>query len=93
MSNWYLYIVKCSDDSLYTGITKDVDRRIEEHNSNDQLGARYTRGRRPVNLVYLEEWQTRSEVSKREFEVKRLCKKDKLVLINSSKDITKGNSN
>ncbi|MBE9502976.1 MAG: GIY-YIG nuclease family protein, partial [Proteobacteria bacterium] len=47
MNMWYVYIVQCSDDSLYTGITKDLTRRVEEHNSNDILGARYTRARRP----------------------------------------------
>jgi putative endonuclease len=81
MSPWYVYIVKCADDSLYTGIAKDVDRRIEEHNHSNLLGARYTRGRRPVSLVYHETLDSRSQASKRENEIKRLSRKDKESLV------------
>ena len=81
MENWYIYIVRCADASLYTGITKDIQRRVEEHNCHDQLCARYTRSRRPVNLVYQEGSYTRSEATKRENEIKRLSKKEKESLI------------
>lgn len=81
MPDWYIYIVKCSDKSLYTGITLDVGRRVEEHNSNDLLGARYTRCRRPVTLVYEESAPSRSEAAKREAAIKRLRRDEKKGLI------------
>lgn len=81
MPDWYIYIVKCSDKSLYTGITRDVKRRIEEHNSNDLLGARYTRCRRPVTLVYVENAGSRSEATKREAAIKKLRRDEKKSLI------------
>ena len=78
---WYVYILRCSDNSLYTGIATDVDRRVDEHNQDNTLGARYTRARRPVKLVYREEVETRSEALKREYTIKQLSKKDKEVLV------------
>ena len=78
---WYVYILRCSDNSLYTGIATDVDRRVDEHNQDNTLGARYTRARRPVKLVYREEVETRSEALKREYAIKQLSKKDKEVLV------------
>jgi putative endonuclease len=80
MKDWYVYIVKCSDESLYTGITVDVNRRIEEHN-NSTKGAKYTRSKRPVHLVYSETQADRSSASKRESAIKKLSRKDKLLLI------------
>ena len=77
---WYVYIVQCSDDSLYTGISTDIARRILEHN-NSKKGAKYTKTRRPVNLVYSEQHTDRSEASKREYYIKKLTRKDKLNLI------------
>jgi len=78
---YYLYILQCSDDTLYTGITTDLERRVEEHNSSDK-GAKYTRARRPVTLVYSEEYENRSEASKREYFVKKkMSRKDKVSLI------------
>ena len=74
-------MVRCSDDSLYTGIATDVARRMIEHNTNDVLAARYTRARRPVMLVYQEKHDTRSAASKREYEIKQMGKKEKLMLI------------
>ena len=65
---WYLYILECKDGSYYTGITKDIPRRIEMHNAGK--GARYTRSHRPVKLVYFAEYEIESEVRKREVEVK-----------------------
>ena len=81
MSNWYVYIVRCSDNTLYAGVTKDIGRRVAEHNTNDKLGARYTQSRRPVTLVYEEGSESRSQASKRELEIKRLTKKRKEFLI------------
>jgi putative endonuclease len=78
---YYVYIVKCADDTLYTGISTQLERRIEEHNSSDR-GAKYTRVRRPVELVYSEEYPDRSSASKREYEIKkRMTREKKLALI------------
>ena len=78
---YYVYIVKCADDTLYTGIATQLDRRIEEHNSSDK-GAKYTRVRRPVELVYSEEYPDRSAASKREYEIKKkMTRKEKLALV------------
>ena len=74
---WAVYILRCADGSLYTGITRDVARRVEEHNSNGALAARYTRSRRPVVLVYQEPAATRSAASKREYRIKRMTRGDK----------------
>ncbi len=81
MKPWNVYILRCSDDSLYTGVAKDVERRVEEHNTDNRLGARYTRGRRPVELVYQEGFASRSEACRRESEIKRLKRKEKLELL------------
>ncbi|MFK7862266.1 MAG: GIY-YIG nuclease family protein [Granulosicoccus sp.] len=82
---WALYIVECNDGSLYTGVTTDLDRRVSEHNGcgpgANGRGAAYTRGRRPVTLVYHEQHFDRSEACKREFFVKQLSRTDKLQLI------------
>lgn len=79
--NWCVYIVKCSDNTLYTGITMDVGRRIVEHNSGDLQGAKYTRGRRPVCLVYQEFFDSRSAATKRENKIKQLSRAEKEFLI------------
>ena len=78
--SYYIYIVRCSDNTLYTGITTDVKRRVEEHN-NSEKGAKYTKLRRPVSLVYSEASQDRSSASKREYVIKKLTRKEKLELI------------
>ena len=75
-----MYIVRCSDGTLYTGIARDVRRRITEHNSADG-GSRYTRSRRPVELVYSERLSSRSEALKREYAVKRLPRAKKEMLL------------
>ncbi len=67
---WYVYIVQCDDRSLYTGITKDLDARLAQHNAGD--GAKYTRARRPVQLVYSERAQGRGLAQRREFAIKRM---------------------
>ena len=77
---WFVYVVRCSDDSLYTGITTDINRRIEEHNTSNK-GAKYTRTRRPVKLEYKEVYVDRSTASKREYAIKKLTRKQKLNLI------------
>jgi len=78
---YHLYILKCFDNTLYTGITTDLTRRIEEHNSSSK-GAKYTRMRRPVELVYSEEYEDRSAASKREYEIKKKMNRvEKLELI------------
>lgn len=75
----YTYILRCSDGSLYTGWTNDIERRIEDHNAG--RGAKYTKPRRPVELVYYEEYQTKEEAMKREYAIKRLSRSKKLQLI------------
>lgn len=81
-SIWYLYILRCRDGSLYTGITTDVDKRFEAHASGK--GAKYTRGRGPLTLVYREECVDHSAALKRELEVKKLTRQEKELLIQSS---------
>ena len=78
---YYVYIVQCADDTLYTGIATELERRVLEHNESDK-GAKYTRVRRPVNLVYSEEYPDRSTASKREYEIKKkMSRAEKLALI------------
>lgn len=77
---YYLYILQCADDSLYTGITVDIDRRLSEHNDS-KLGAKYTKARRPVVLVYAQEFADRSSASKEENRIKQLSRAQKLELI------------
>lgn len=74
-------MVECADKTLYSGITTDLERRIQEHNNSDK-GARYTRAKRPVVLVYSEQLPDRSTASKREYELKQLSREDKLKLRN-----------
>ena len=80
-SNWYVYLVRCRDGSLYTGIAKSPEKRVEEHNNDNQLGAKYTRARRPVKLVHQEKLTSRSLAAKRESEIKRLTKQQKELLV------------
>jgi len=76
---WYVYIICCSDNSLYTGVTTDVSRRIKEH--NQKSGANYTRTRTPVKLVYQESHPTRSSALKREVQIKKWSRAKKIDLI------------
>ena len=76
------YLLRCSDGSLYCGYTNDLKKRVAEHNSSKN-GARYTRSRRPVILVYSESFNTKSEALKRESEIKKMSKKHKEMLISS----------
>ena len=79
-TDWFVYILECNDKTLYTGITTDLEKRVEEHNSGKEA-AKYTRVRRPVKCVYNETHKNRSEATKREFAIKQLSRKEKLKLI------------
>lgn len=78
--NWYTYFVRCNDNSLYAGITTDLDRRVKEHNGS-KLGAKYTRNKQPVVLVYYSHSLSRTEASKKEAKLKKLSKKSKEQLV------------
>jgi putative endonuclease len=81
--SWFLYVVRCQDSSLYTGITTDITRRINEHNS--KKGAFYTKNKIPVELVYQETLSDQSQARKREAAIKSLTRKEKLKLIENGK--------
>ena len=83
MGDHVVYVLECDDGSLYTGYTTDIERRVDEH--NDGTGAKYTRPRRPVELVYVERHETRSAAMSREYEIKQLsrAKKERLVGLGS----------
>ena len=81
MAEWTVYILRCVDNSLYTGIARNVDKRLNEHNNNNRLASAYTRARRPVKLVYQESHIDRSSASKREAEIKKMEKTEKEQLI------------
>lgn len=81
----HMYIVRCADDTLYTGYTTDVERRVSEHNAG--TGAKYTRGRGPVVLEYVEEFSSKSEALRREYEVKQCSRGQKEQLISSGERI------
>ena len=81
---YHLYILECCDKTLYTGITVNLERRVQEHNSSN-LGAKYTRARRPVRLVYSKKFRNRSTASRAESKVKKLTRGEKLELINDSR--------
>ena len=75
----YTYILKCKDGSLYTGWTNDLEQRVAAHNTGK--GAKYTKARRPVELVYFEEFETKEQAMKREDAIKQMARKDKLELV------------
>ena len=79
-NGWFIYILRCRDGSLYTGICRDIKRRLHEHN-HLKTGARYTRARRPVELVYLESAASRSTAAQREYRIKQLAPQQKRCLI------------
>ena len=79
----YVYILRCSDDTLYTGWTNDLEKRIKAHSNG--TGAKYTRGRGPVELVYFEEFDDKKDAMKREYEIKKYTRSKKEWLIKSSK--------
>lgn len=82
MSQWHLYIIKCADNSLYTGITTDVARRFNQHSNNQ--GAKRTKGRGPLNLCYQAKVGNKSTALRLEYAVKKLAKQDKLNLIDGN---------
>ena len=79
---WFVYILRCADDSLYTGVALDVNKRLQQHNGIDKNGAKYTQARRPVILVYQEISNSRSDACKREYAIKSLKRTEKELLIN-----------
>lgn len=81
---WYLYILRCGDGSLYTGITTDVARRLDAHSSGK--GAKYTRGRGPLTLVYRETCGSHGQALRRELEIKALSREEKLLLIRQKEE-------
>lgn len=79
MTAYYVYLLKCADGTLYCGYTNDLNARVKVHNSG--AGAKYTRSRRPVQLVYYEQFETRPEALRRECTIKRMTRTQKLTLI------------
>lgn len=75
----YVYVLECADGTYYTGYTTDVDRRVEEHDAGD--GAKYTRGRTPVELVHVESYKSQSAAMQREYEIKQLSRHEKEQLV------------
>lgn len=75
----YTYILKCNDNTLYTGWTNNLEKRLKDHNEGN--GAKYTKPRRPVELIYYEEFETKEEAMKREYAIKQLSRAKKLALI------------
>jgi len=86
LDNWHVYMILCSDDTLYTGISTDVERRFLEH--KNLRGAKYFRGRQPVKIVYLESAHSRSSASKTEAKIKNFTRKKKLLLLESTANET-----
>lgn len=82
----YTYILECSDKTLYTWFTTNLEKRVFEHN-NSKNWAKYTKWKRPVKLVYFEEFMTKSEAQSREYQIKKLKRLDKLELIKSNKNL------
>ena len=82
--NWTVYIIRCNDDTLYTGVTTELERRFEEH-LNHTRGAKYFNGRKPLEVVYSENGHTRSSACQREAAIKKLRRDEKLCLINEGR--------
>jgi putative endonuclease len=83
---WFCYVLECADGTLYTGVTVDTARRLKEHNFSNRLGSRYVRVRRPVKIVHLEEYDSRSEALRRESEIKGWSRSEKMDFIGDQKD-------
>ncbi|MDD2807653.1 MAG: GIY-YIG nuclease family protein [Patescibacteria group bacterium] len=83
---YYLYILKCADQTLYSGITTHLARRLNEHNSS-KLGAKYTLSRRPVKLVYSKKYRNRSTATQAELKIKKLSRRGKIELMKTAKNI------
>lgn len=89
MNKHYIYIVKCSDDTLYTGYTNDIFSRLKKHNLG--IGAKYTRGRTPIKLKYYEEFENKSDALKKEYAIKKLSKNKKIeyIYLNLTEELNK----
>ena len=81
-STWYVYLLRCNDNSLYAGITTNIDRRLHQHN-HTKLGAKYTRAKRPVTLAFIEAAIDKSTASKREYQLRKLAKTKKEELVST----------
>lgn len=77
---WFVYILRCCDDTLYTGVTNDLKHRLEMHNAGK--GAKYTKGRGPLTLCYYEQCESKPQAFQREYQIKRLSRLEKLALCN-----------
>ena len=86
-SRWHVYVLRCADGTLYTGVAIDIARRLAQHNGALANGARYTRTRRPVKLAYQESAASRSAACKREYAIKQLTRREKLALIKTGRTI------
>ncbi|MEP5764124.1 MAG: GIY-YIG nuclease family protein [Halieaceae bacterium] len=84
MSGWHVYLLRCADGSLYTGVATDIERRLRQHNGELTGGARYTSGRRPVRLVWTEACADRASAQQRESEIKKLSRAEKLRKVDGS---------
>ena len=88
LKDWFIYMLRCSDNSLYTGVTTDVERRVIEHNAKKSV-TKYTRVRQPVEVAYQEKAESRSAACKREAQLKKLTKKEKETLVESKSLLVK----
>jgi len=88
-AKYYFYILRCRDNTLYCGQTNDLEKRLKQHNEDNKKGAKYTKGRRPVALVYSEKYSTLQEAMKREWQVKKWTKAKKQALIERNVDLLK----
>ncbi len=79
--SWAIYILRCADGSLYTGVTTDLNRRVQEHNHCNRKGAKYTRCRRPLTLAYSEKELSKQQAYQREYAIKKMTKAQKELLI------------
>ncbi|MBI2611130.1 GIY-YIG nuclease family protein [Candidatus Gottesmanbacteria bacterium] len=86
---WYVYVARCRDDTLYTGITTNIQRRELEHNINNKLGAKSVRSKRPIKIVYYETFSNQSEAHKREVDIKSWKRSYKLRLIGENPGVTR----
>ncbi|MFD1586682.1 GIY-YIG nuclease family protein [Halorientalis brevis] len=80
----YVYVLRCADDTLYTGYTTDVERRVAEHDAGE--GAKYTRGRTPVECIHVESYETKSAAMSREYEIKQLSRAEKERVVDSERE-------
>jgi len=85
---WFTYLLRCSDNTLYAGVTTDLTRRLLEHNNSNKLGAKYTRVRRPVSLAYAEHNLNRKAACQREYQLRKLTKSQKEYLVSKFEPLT-----